>query len=75
MAKAKDRSKKSTRQQKNAISRYFSETIGELRKVSWPTRREAINLTFVVLIVMISMSLVLGGLDWIFTRIFALILV
>ena len=29
----------------NCIQRYFSETIGELRKVTWPTRKEATNLT------------------------------
>ena len=32
-------------EQPNCIQRYFSETIGELRKVTWPTRKEATNLT------------------------------
>ena len=56
------------------IRRYINETIGELRKVSWPTRREATNLTGIVLVVMIGMSLFLGLLDLLFTRFFALIL-
>lgn len=43
-----------------AVKRYFAETIGELRKVSWPTRREAWYLTVVVLIVTIIMSIFLG---------------
>ena len=37
----------------NAIQRYFAETSGELRKVSWPTWPEARQLTFLVIIVMI----------------------
>lgn len=53
---------------------YFRETIGELRKVSWPTWNEAKNLTIVVVIVTFSMSAILGILDFLFTRLFALIL-
>ena len=71
MAKA---DKKSSRKKQNAITRYFRETIGELRKVTWPTRKEAINLTIVVLIVVTIMSLFLGVLDFIYTRFFILIL-
>ena len=62
------------RKQPNAIQRYYRETIGELRKVNWPTRQEATNLTIVVLIVTVSMSAVLGFLDFVFSRFFALIL-
>ena len=59
--------------QPNAIQRYFGETIGELRKVTWPTRKEATNLTLVVLIVTFVMSMYLGLLDLIFTRLFSLL--
>jgi preprotein translocase subunit SecE len=62
------------RRQPNRIQRYFTETIGELRKVTWPTRKEAINLTIVVLIVMTVMSIFLGGLDFIFNRVINLII-
>lgn len=58
----------------NAIGRYFRETIGELKKVSWPTREEAINLTKIVLIVIIAMALFLGVLDLLFGEFFALLL-
>ena len=57
--------------QPNAIRRYFNETVGELRKVSWPTRREATNLTLVVVVVTLAMSLYLGLLDYIFLELFA----
>jgi preprotein translocase subunit SecE len=57
----------------DSIERYFKETIGELRKVSWPTRKEALSLTAIVLVVLFIMSMYLGLLDFIFTRIFTLI--
>ncbi|HSF79657.1 MAG TPA: preprotein translocase subunit SecE [Anaerolineales bacterium] len=69
-----DRSKVGERRQPNAIRRFFRETIGELRKVNWPSRQEAVNLTIVVLVVTFGMSALLGLLDFLFTRLFALIL-
>jgi preprotein translocase subunit SecE len=50
--------------QPNAIARFYRETVGELRKVSWPTREEAINLTIIVLIVLTVMAALLGAVDW-----------
>ena len=47
----------------NAIQRYFSETLGELHKVSWPTRQEAVQLTIIVLAVMVFMGAFLGLVD------------
>lgn len=58
----------------NAIVRYFRETLGEMRRVSWPTRREAINLTIVVLLVTAVMSLFLGTLDYLFTTVFRVVI-
>ncbi len=66
--------KKVAHQQTNAISRFTRETVGELRKVNWPTSQEAINLTVVVLLVIASMSLFLGILDILFSRLFVLFL-
>ncbi len=66
--------KKSARKQQNFITRYLRETIGELRKVTWPTRKEAYSLTIVVLIVIALMSAFLGVLDFIYSRFFILIL-
>lgn len=50
------------------IKRWWRETVGELRKVSWPTTREAWRLTRIVLIVMAFMSFVLGLLDYVFSK-------
>jgi len=48
----------------NAIVRYYRETVGELRKVNWPTWPEASNLTVIVLVVLGVMMIYLGGLDY-----------
>jgi preprotein translocase subunit SecE len=70
---AKKEVRKSTRQQPNAIQRYINETIGELRKVSWPTRKEATNLTIIVIVVTVGMGLFLGLFDFIYSKVFALL--
>ena len=51
--------KKDSKKQ-NALQRFSRETIGELRKVSWPTRQEAWQLTLSVLVVLAFMSVFLG---------------
>ncbi len=60
--------------QPNAIQRWYRETTGELRKVSWPTREEAWRLTKIVVLVMVAMSLVLGILDFVFSHLITLLL-
>ena len=57
-----------TTKKPNAISRTFRETIGELRKVTWPTRPDATQLTIVVLVVLAVMSAFLGSMDFLFSR-------
>ena len=54
----KEKSKK-----QNPIQAFFRETAGELRKVSWPSRREVVQLTTIVLIVMVLMGAILGITD------------
>ncbi len=57
------------------LKRLWRETVGELKKVSWPTPREAWKLTRVVLLVMIFMSVLLGIMDFIFAKLVTLLLV
>jgi preprotein translocase subunit SecE len=54
---------KGTRRKENAILRYFRQTWAELKKVRWPTRREATNLSLIVLSVTVAMSAFLGVVD------------
>ena len=66
--------KKKTEKKSNAITRWWRETVGELRKVTWPTPLEAWRLTKVVIVVMIAMSAILGVLDFAFTRLISWLL-
>ena len=63
-----------TEKKENAIVRYYRETIGELRKVSWPTREEALHLTRIVILVLIVMAIFLGFVDWVGGRLLDLAL-
>ena len=67
------KSKAAARKRPNIIIRFFRETLAELRKVNWPTRQEATQLTVIVLLVVIIMSSLLGVLDFLFSRLFGLI--
>jgi preprotein translocase subunit SecE len=58
----------SSKKKKNRVQRFWRSTIGELRKVSWPTPQEAWKLTKVVLLVVFVMAAVLGLLDFVFSR-------
>lgn len=51
----------------NALVEYLRDTRGELRKVHWPTREEAENLTKIVLAVTVSMAAFMGLLDYLFS--------
>jgi preprotein translocase subunit SecE len=65
---------KKTRRSENAIQRYFRETSGELRKVSWPTWPEARRLTVLVLSVMVVMGGFLAAVDYGANRLLNLVL-
>jgi preprotein translocase subunit SecE len=55
------------------IKRFWRETVGELRKVTWPTPEEAWALTKVVLIVTVIMSMILGLMDFVFQKLIGLL--
>ncbi|MBI21110.1 MAG: preprotein translocase subunit SecE [Chloroflexi bacterium] len=56
-----------------SIIRFFSEVIGELRKVTWPSRQEATRLTILVLTLSITIGILLGIVDYFFSRLMALL--
>ena len=70
MAKSRAASKKKS----NPVIRYLRETRAELKKVTWPTRPEATKLTIIVLVVVAFMSVLLGTLDYIFSRVMGFII-
>ena len=46
---------------------FFGDTVAELKKVTWLTRREAVYLTALVLVFSAVVGAILGGLDYLFS--------
>jgi preprotein translocase subunit SecE len=69
---AKEQTKKETKRELGVL-RYLRDTRGELRKVTWPTREEALKLTYIVLGVTLVFAAFLGFLDWVFSQVFRLL--
>lgn len=61
-------------QPENRFVQFYRETAAELRKVVWPTREQAQNLTVIVVIVVIIMAIFLGGIDAVLTQLLRIIL-
>ena len=53
----------------NRLINYLRDTRGELQYVSWPTRRQSIVFTVVVIVISILVSIFLGFFDYIFSLI------
>ena len=53
---------------KNAVVNYISETIGELKKVTWLSRRDLLYLSGIVLLVTLVVGVILGGIDFGFSK-------
>ncbi len=59
---------------KNAVADYISDTIAELKKVTWLSRRDLLYLAGLVLLVVIVVGVILGGIDYGFSRLIELML-
>jgi len=55
------------------VSGFFKSTKAEMKKVSWPNRKELINYTIVVFVICGLMSLLVWGLDTGFHKLVGLI--
>lgn len=50
------------------VTNYFRTAYEEMRKVTWPSKKETYNYTVLVIAASIAMALFLGGLDFVFAR-------
>jgi preprotein translocase subunit SecE len=48
------------------ISRYFQESLEEMKKVTWPTKKETYTYTVLVIVISLAVAAFLGILDYIF---------
>lgn len=56
------------------IAHFVRDVRSELRKVNWPTQRETVNLSIVVIALSVAMGLFLGGVDFIFQELFRILI-
>lgn len=52
----------------NKITAYIKASIEEMKKVTWPTRKETYNYTLLVVFISLGVALYLGLLDLVFNR-------
>ena len=74
--KDKADSKKTSRDLKKSIEdlrQYFKDSFSELKKIHWPTRRQAMGETMVVLITVIFLTLLVVFFDKMLTMIFNMV--
>lgn len=58
----------------NKITAYFTEAFAELQKVSWPTRKQTINYSIVVIVISLAVAIFFGLLDFAFTWLLGIII-
>ncbi len=51
------------------ISQFLKEAKAELMKVNWPTKKQAINYTLIVIGISLAVAFFLGSLDYLFSYI------
>ena len=49
-------------------SAFFKDAISEMKKVTWPTKKEATKNTLIVIMVCIAVAIFLGGIDFLFNK-------
>lgn len=64
---------KGTASKKNRVAKFFRETKAELKKVSWPTKKQLINNTLIILAFIIITGVILSVLDIGFNKLIGLL--
>ncbi|HHT27068.1 MAG TPA: preprotein translocase subunit SecE [Firmicutes bacterium] len=57
----------------NKVTKFLRDARAELRKVTWPNRKELTTYTIVVIAITIIVSLFVGAADWLFSQLFGLL--
>ena len=73
-SKSKKNDNKPVVKKPNKIQKWWNETVGELRKVTWPTKEEALKMTKIVIVVVLATAVFLGVVDFVFSRLVGLLL-
>jgi preprotein translocase subunit SecE len=68
------KSQAAVKKQGNRLFKFFGDVIAELRKVTWPSREEAFRLTGIVIAFTVVVAIILGVVDYGFSKLMSLIL-
>ena len=60
---AEKAAKKKKKKKTNKIVKWFRDMRAELKKVTWPSKKQVVNNTLVVLVVVVIVAIVLWGFD------------
>lgn len=52
----------------NSIIKYFNDTASEMKQVSWPTQRQALFYTLLVVAISAVVALYIGAFDYLFSQ-------
>ncbi|KKS52642.1 MAG: hypothetical protein UV82_C0006G0012 [Candidatus Magasanikbacteria bacterium GW2011_GWD2_43_18] len=55
------------------LTNYFREALYELHKVTWPTKKQTINYSIVVIAIAIAMAAFFALLDYVFTWLLSIV--
>jgi len=58
----------------NKITEYIKGAIVEMKKVTWPTKKETKNYTILVIAISLAVAIYLGGLDYLFNLLLEIVL-
>ena len=58
----------------NKLANYIKSSIEEMKKVTWPTKKETYNYTLLVIGVSLGVAIFLGALDYIFSWLLELVI-
>lgn len=61
---------KNTSAKKGGIVKFFRETKAELKKVTWPTKKQLVHNTLIILVFIIITAIILSALDLGFAKLF-----
>ena len=56
------------------IANYLTTAVQEMKKVSWPTKKETYHYTVLVIVISVAIAGFLGGLDYLFNALLQVLL-
>lgn len=56
----------------SSVTRFFRDLKGEMKKVVWPSKKQVVNNTGIVIVFVILASVVIGIMDFVFNSLVAL---